>query len=409
MKPLIKLIILLIVVTIVGCSNTQNSVEPISITFWTTTSDKESEFLIKQVLKFEDEHPGIDINMMEEPFDSASNKFKTAILGDSAPDVFRSDNSWVPELADLGLLYPLDDLISKEDQEDYIESSFRSVQYQGETFGLPMVTEAPALLYNKRLLLENGFSSPPQTMDELLAMSKTLTTDGQYGIYLSDDSFFSLPYLWAFGGGTITDDRQIQITTVESQNALKFMLRLKREKVIQPYPDFTDGYNRMMEDFTTGKVAMILNGPWAVSTILSSEEFSTEENLGIAPIPAGPKGQGSPVGGHSYVISRYSEHPEETYEFMEYMNSVESQVLQSKEIKTLPTRKSSYNDKSLNDDYIISGFRQQIDVSKARPLIPEGAQMFNDFTPNLSDILLEKMTVEEGTKKIESSWKIILE
>ncbi|MOA20641.1 putative ABC transporter-binding protein precursor [compost metagenome] len=189
---------------------------------------------------------------------------------------------------------------------------------------------------------------------------------------------------------------------------LEFMLKLKQDGFAQPYSDFTDTYNRMMNDFKAGRSAMIINGPWAVSDILTGSEFKDNDNLGIAQVPSGPKGQGSPIGGHSFVISKYSEYPQEAYELIRYLTSAETQLLQTQEFKTLPSQSSVYEDPSLANDPIVQGFKGQLDKAKARPLVPEGAQMFNDFTPNLHDILLEKQSVKEGVANIEAAWKSLL-
>ncbi|MEW9700589.1 extracellular solute-binding protein [Paenibacillus sp. SI8] len=405
--PILFILCLSLGMICTACSS-QPKVGPISLTFMSTYEGKEAEFVKARIARFEESHPNIKVNVTDVNFGAASNVFKTALLGDQPLDAMRSDNSWVPEFADLNLLHPLDDMITESDRTDFNATVMRSVQSGGKVYGMPSVMEAPALLYNKRILQEGGFSNPPQTMDELLAMAKKLTNKNRYGIFLSDDSYFALPYIWAFGGGTITDDKQVQITSADSLQGLQFMLTLKQEKVTQPYPDFNDAYNKMMLDFKEGRSAMIINGPWAVADLLSGSEFKDAGNLGIAAIPKGPKGQGSPAGGHSLVISKYSKYPKETYELISYLTSTETQILQAKEVKALPTRTSAYQDATLAADPIFQGFKKQLDAAKARPLIPEGAQMFSDFTPNLGQILLGKQSVQAGAQKIEASWKSLL-
>ncbi|PZD95880.1 ABC transporter substrate-binding protein [Paenibacillus sambharensis] len=406
MKKRMLSIALIAMLVLAGC--TEQADRPVTLTFWTTTQSAETEFFANRIAQFQQEHPNIKVEIAEVPFNSATNQFKTAILGNQTIDIFRADNSWIPEYADLGILYPLTAVAGTGDLESYIDSAIRSAQYQGIQYGLPTVMEAPALLYNKRLLKEAGFEQAPQTMEEMLAAAKAVTSKDRYGLFLTDDSYFALPYLWAFGGGTMTDDRQIEIASDNSRQAFEFMISLRQKGVTQPYPDFSDGYNNMMRDFKDGKAAMIINGPWAVSDILSGTEFQNPDNLGIAPVPKGPGGQGSPVGGHSLVVSKYSEHPQESYELIRYLTNTESQLIQSQMLKTLPTQKSAYEDAVLATDPIIQGFKAQLDAAKARPAIPEGAQMFTDFTPNLSAMLLELQTVDEGVRKIEDSWKKLL-
>ncbi|MNO49317.1 Cyclodextrin-binding protein precursor [compost metagenome] len=408
MKKLLPICMLLMTTILSSCSEPGNQ-QPITLTFWSTASEgAQSDFFQERVNAFQEEHPNIVVNVVQVSFGSASNQFKTAILGEQNIDVLRADNSWISEYADLGIVHSLSSLATDEELSGYVDSAINADTYQGELYGLPSVLEAPALLYNKRILEEAGYTSPPATMDELLEIAESVTNESRYGIYVSDDSYFALPYIWAYGGGTIGDDRSIAIASEDSMKGLEFMLKLKQEGVAQPYPDFADGYNRMMDDFKTGRSAMIINGPWAGADILAGSEFKDPANLGVAQIPKGPKGQGSPIGGHSFIISKYSEHPKEAYELISYLTSAETQLLQTQKHKTLPAQKSVYEDPSLANDPIIQGFKGQLDTAKTRPLIPEGAQMFTDFTPNLQDILLEKQTVKEGAANIEAAWKSLL-
>ncbi|MNX42809.1 putative ABC transporter-binding protein precursor [compost metagenome] len=153
---------------------------------------------------------------------------------------------------------------------------------------------------------------------------------------------------------------------------------------------------------------MIVNGPWAVGDLLSGSEFKDPSNLGIAAVPKGPKGQGSPAGGHSLVISKYSKHPKETYKLIQFLTSSKVQTKQVKEVKTLPSRLSVYKDPGLAADNIVQGFKLVLDAAKPRPRIAEGAEMFGDFSSNLGQMLLKKITPHEAAANIEIAWRELL-
>ncbi|WP_426452652.1 extracellular solute-binding protein [Paenibacillus sp. S-38] len=391
-----------------SCSGSGEKAERVSLTFWTTTSPAETAFFQKRIDAYVREHPHVQVTMKQRAFPFATNEFKTAVLGDQPVDIFRADQTWIPEYAELDIVYPLDNLAPASAWSGYVPSALQSARYQGKLYGLPSVTEVPALLYNKRLLAEAGFPNPPATMEELLLIAKAVTGGGRYGLYVTEDSYFALSYLWAFGGDMVSEDRRIEIASEDSQRALEFMVRLRREGVTQPYPDFADWYGRMMKDFTEGRAAMIINGPWALGEILKGRVFQRGDPLGIAPVPKGPKGQGSPVGGHSLVINKYTKHPQESLELIAYLTGTETQVLQSMEFKTLPTQSAAYEDERLAQDPMVQGFKAQLDTAKSRPMIPEGARLFMDFTPNLNAMLLGKLTVQEGVRNIEASWKNLL-
>ncbi|TYP78182.1 extracellular solute-binding protein [Paenibacillus methanolicus] len=396
--------------SLASCSSAGEPEEPVQLTFWTTTAQAQTTFFRNRIGAFMEEHPGIEVRVEQHEFPFATNEFKTAVLGDQTVDVFRADNSWVPEYADLDILYPLDELAPASRWSGFTAFAIEPLLHEGRLYGLPSVLEVPALLYNKRLLSEAGYPSPPATMDELLAMAKKLTGGGRYGLFVTEDSYFALPYLWAFGGGMLTDEGKIEIASDNSRRALAFMVRLRQEGVTQPYSDFTDWYSRMVGDFTSGRSAMMMNGPWAIGDIQSTGgQFRNNDYLGIAPMPKGPGGQGSPVGGHSLVINKYSKHPKESMELIAYLTDSETQVRQSLAFKTLPTQSAAYADARLAKDRIVQGFVKQLAAAKAVPSIPEGAKLFMDFTNHLNAMLLGKETVDVGTRKIEEAWKALLD
>ncbi|USB33101.1 extracellular solute-binding protein [Paenibacillus sp. YPG26] len=402
--------IIAVLLSLAACSGTSSKdKQPVTLTFWTTTPSPETAFFQERINAFEKEHPNIKVNIAMHEFPFATNEFKTAVLGDQEVDIFRADNTWIPEYANLNIIYPLNTLGPRADSSGFVSSALDAATYQGNIYGFPSVMEVPALLYNKRILREAGFTRPPQTMDELLKMAKALTGKERYGLYVTEDSYFSLPYLWAFGGDMISDQGHIQIASVRSKQAFEFMLKLRREGVTQPYDNFNNWHYTMMNDFTEGRSAMMINGPWAIHDVLKGKEFQNPDNIGIAPIPRGPGGQGSPIGGHSLVINKYSRHPKESYELIRYLTSTETEILQSERFKTLPTQQAAYTDPRLASDLLVQGFRAQLDVAKTQPKIPLSSKLYMDFTPNLNAMLFGKESVDEGVRKIESSWQNLLE
>lgn len=401
--------------TLVGCSG---SAEPakedtaskdgkVTIKFWTTTNTDESKVLETIVADYEAKNQNVDIDLQTVPFSDARNKFKTAAQGGDAPDVFRCEIAWTPELAALGFLEPLDGKISEADKKDFLKAPYNYNVYDGKLWGVPHVTDAPALLYNKRLFAEAGVTEP-KTIDEMIAAAKKLTKDGQYGFYINTDSYFLQPFVWAYGGDTITNDKQVKIASPESIKGLEALLKFKEEKTVQANFDFANQYQNMMTDFKEGKVAMILNGPWAMGDLFGGKEFQDKNNLGIAPIPAGPAGQGSPVGGHNYVIGKGSKNVDESYKFIEFLNNTDNQVKLAKELKVLPTRQSAYDNAELKSDAVVQAFKAQLDVARNRPVIPEGGQMFDDWSPILQAAVKGDKSAEQSMKDVEAAWNKLL-
>jgi arabinogalactan oligomer/maltooligosaccharide transport system substrate-binding protein len=364
------------------------------------------------VQKFMDKNPASTVQAQMVPFSDAQNKFKTVAQAGDAPDIFRAEIAWTPEFAELGFLAPLDEYVSLEDIQDYLPSALRYNLYKGHTWGIPQVTDCLALLYNRRMLQQVGLE-PPNTMEELITVARRLTdpSKGQYGFFWRGDSYWLLPFVWAYGGGLIEeDDHQIRINDPGSVAALTFYIALRDEhRVVPPEVDFANDYENMLVGFKTGKYAMIFNGPWATADILAGAEFSDPANLGVTRIPRGPAGYGSPVGGHNYVISSSCQDVPAAYKFIHFLNRAEHQAMLASKNNLLPTRMSAYDLPEVVDNRIIQGFRHQLEVANNRPVIPEGGLIFVDFTPNLQAALNGSKTPQEALDATAEAWRELLQ
>ncbi len=391
---------------------TQLSEQQTTITFWHTHNVEESETINEMISEFERLNPQIRIEKQRIPFSDAQNKYKTVAQAGDAPDVFRAEIAWTAEFGELGFLRPLDDLMPPDGQADFLRAPLTYCRYKDKLWGVPQVTDCLALLYNKRILAADSLS-PPGTMDEFVAVSQKLRDRAadRYGFFYRGDSYFFLPFIWAFGGDLIDGrTRQVLINRPESVQALQFLLDLRdKYQVVPKNIDFANDYDNMMVGFKTGKFAMILNGPWATADILSGREFSDPANLGVTRIPMGPKGDyGSPVGGHNYVIAANCKHVRASWQFIEFMNSTENQVKFALTNNLLPTRKSAYQEPSVAGNEILQGFRYQLEVANNRPVIPESGLIFTDLTPAFQAALSGTITPKQAIEQVAEKWEKLL-
>lgn len=385
----------------------------VTLTYWYTEGTSETPVILQLIQQFEAQNPNIKINAEYKPFGQTQTAFATAAQAGKAPDILRSDVGWVTQFASLRYLLSIDQYVSQSDTSDYLAAPLSYDKYNGHIYGLPQVTDFLALLYNKAELAKAGFSTPPATMAqfEADAMKIVQSKVAKYGFETSGASYFALPFLWSFGGGMIDPSNNILVNNAGSVAGLSFLLKLQNtDKVMPAKVDFNNGYNNMVNDLKSGQTAMIFNGPWEVSNILTGSAFTgNSSNLGIAGIPTGPNGQtGSPVGGQSYVIYAGTAHPAEAYKFISFMSSTASQVAIAKANHTLPTRNSAYQDATVSSDPVISAFHAIQSTAVNRPIIPQGGQLFNDFDPNIQAALAGAKTPSAALDAVSTAWKKLL-
>ena len=382
---------------------------PVTLKFWQTHNAEETLTLKALLGEFEKTHPNVKVAVDTVAFAEAQHKFKTASKAGDAPDLFRCEVAWTAELASLGYLTPLDDYLSDADRKTYLETPLRASTYKEETWALPQVTDCLALLYNKATLKAAGVD-PPRTMAELVTASRKLTDPAAKRVgfnFPSSDSYFLLPYIWSFGGGLIDEaKREVLIDGPGAVKGLEFVVGLKtKEKVVPADFDVANDYTNQMEAFKSGKQAMMFMGPWATATILSGDAFKDPANLGVADLPAGPGGTGSPIGGHGYTISASSKEPDLAFLVIDFLNRPENQAKFTVKNNLLPTRKAAYDLREVKGNAIVAGFRHQLETARTRPVLPEGATIFPPLTQGFQDALRGVKTPEAALKAVAAEWR----
>lgn len=388
--------------TLAGCGGGDGGEEPktdpkslkAELTWWDTSDPKNEGPAFKKLIEqFNEKYPNVKINYQSVPFGDAQNKFKTAAEAkQGAPDILRAEVAWVPEFASLGYLYALDGSALLKQESDFMETPMSSNKYDGKTYGVPQVTDALSLMYNKALLEKAGITEPPQTWEDVKTAAQAVKQKaGADGLFINAGGYFLLPFIYGEGGDLVdVDAKKIVVNSDENVAGIKVAQDLVKSGAAVK-PPANDSYGTMMTLFKEQKVAMIINGPWEVNNVRTAPKFGGIENLGVAPVPAGSKGAGSPVGGHNYVI--WSGMPEKKADaaiaFIDFMSSAESQAFLADELGLLPTRKSAYELDSVKNNEIISAFKPVLDAATPRPWIPEGGKFFGPLDQVATEVLVQ--------------------
>ncbi|GAA0434027.1 extracellular solute-binding protein [Streptomyces luteireticuli] len=382
-----------------------------TVTWWDTSdATNEAPAFRKLVKEFEAKYPKIKVDYVNVPFDQAQQKFKTAAAaGRGAPDVLRADVGWTPGFAQLGYLKDLTGTPALDRPEDFLQGPLKSAAYEGKTYGVPQVTDTLGLLYNKELLRKAGVGRPPANWGEVKdAARKIKERTGAGGIGLSPDSYYSLPFLYGEKSDMLdVPGKRITIADDASRKGIETAVDLVRSGAA-PKPAGTDGYNALKTDFKSGKLAMLLDGPWATKELFGGDAFKQRENLGIAPVPAGSTGvAGAPVGGHDLVVYAGSKNFDASYLFTRFMTDTERQQEVSTAIGLLPTRTSAYTKEVLADP-VRKSFHDALATAHPRPPIPQGGDLFTVWLQHYTRILTLKEEPQAGLDATAKEWKSAL-
>jgi len=389
-----------------GDSGSDKSDGQVTITWWDTSNATNEAPTYQTLAKdFEKANPGIKVKYVNVPFDQAQNKFDTAAGAKGAPDVLRAEVGWTPAFAKKSFLVPLDGTEALADRDKFQPSLIEQARYEGKTYGVPLVTDTLALVYNKDLFKKAGIAEPPATWDDLKTAAATIKkktgVDGYWG---STQAYYAQSFL--YGEGTDTVDataKKITIGSAEAKKGLQTWQGLFDGAGLHKADTTADAYAHIQDAFVNGKVAAIIQGPWEITNFYKGTAFKSKDNLGIATVPAGSAGKaGAPTGGHNLSVYAGSDqaHQEASLKFVKFMTSQKSQETIALKNSTLPTRTDAYT-AQVQADPGIAGYQKVLTAAQPRPALPEYSSLWGPLDTELPKVAGGKESLDKGLSNAE--------
>ena len=237
----------------------------------------------------------------------------------------------------------------------YVESSGLDTSVYGNVFeqsnedgiyGLPYRQSVWLLYVNKELFADKGIEVPTEqlTWTEYRELAKKLTDDDTYGGLVGMNNFVNMQQL----GSSVMDE-----DTSVIRESLELWKSLENDGSHVPFAEKLELGQNAGSLFTTApatKVAMFQNGTWGVASYNSkyeSGEMPFKYAVMPMPVPDGVEDYTAPSGMNFLSISKTSKHPEEAYDFIEFMCTYEgANIIASKGTLT------AYSDEQIKETYL---------------------------------------------------------
>jgi multiple sugar transport system substrate-binding protein len=359
--------------------------QTVTLTFWNdyNTTDAEASTMANVIIpQFEKENPGIKVDSIQYPYADLLPKFLAAAAAGDPPNLMRSDIIWVPQLASEGVLLPVASLSGYSSiAANALPGPLATTKWQGVAYALPLDTNTQALFWNKSDFTTAGISGPPTTLSQLYADAAKLTVPSkqQYGLGVDGTDIWNVaPYIWS-AGGSLTNGGYTSasgaMNSAGTQGAVTSLVKLLQAGDIGS--DFRGGSGAVSGEtgFPKGEYAMYLDGPWAVPTY---SQLKPPPDYGIAPVPSGPAGSVSTVGGEDIVIPRNAANLADTEKFAEFLDSPFAQLAMAKVGQMSAMASDGAQETAATPYYSV--FVQQLKTAEARPVSPGYSKLDTDFS-----------------------------
>jgi raffinose/stachyose/melibiose transport system substrate-binding protein len=312
--------------------------EKVELTFWywsESDAPGADKWMADTVNKYKAVKPNVTVNVVGQSTDSLISAFQSAVTAKSGPDIA---SQWATGPA-LGFVWqdaivPVSDYVSKDEISNWL--NLDENKYNGKYWGAPMYLIGIGMMYNKDLFAKAGVTAPDQgkrwTWDEFLAACDKLKAAGITPWTIGDKDGYSGAWWFA----------NIGIQSLDSTDDL-------RQAVVGKVP-FTDpkysAWYKNMDDMVKkgyfNQDVMSLNldqgvrlfweGKGAMSfgtdgMIKQAETDLGESKIGVMLPPQLANGKLASVGNAtqsiSFLITKWSKHPQDAADFLAFMHSPE--------------------------------------------------------------------------------------
>jgi multiple sugar transport system substrate-binding protein len=320
------------------------------------------------ITKYQDEHPGVQINRTSIGFADFHAKVVQAAATGTLPDIAVVDSPDVPLLASQKAIADLTPKFAEWSlNSQFLERVRDSVEFEQKFYGVPLRSNTTALIYNKDLLAKAGIAEPPTTWDGLRSAAKATTAEGHSGLCFAAAAneqltFNFLPFVWQAGGDVKT------IGDKASVDALSFVDGLVNVDKSAPKSILQWGHSDVEKEFDAGHCAMMINGPWTVPTVTKAG-FA----WGAAPLPVGAQGAASPLGGEAWVVGAKSKNLDAAWDVFAWLaESKNGAKGLGGGLGSIPNRTDTLTDQQWQWDPAVAAFAKQ--MPSARPRSTYGAK-----------------------------------
>lgn len=338
--------------------------KPVEVTFWHAYGTGSSEelamgTLVRQAAK---DMPNVKINLLQVPFDQIFNKYRTEVAAGGGPNMFIAPNDDLGNDARAKLIADITEL-AKGKLDGYAKLSVDGMSLDGKLYGIPESLKAVAMYYNKDLIKE-----VPKTTDD---MAKAIAGGAKIGLSLG--CYHNFGFFNGFGA-KIFDDKYNFINTPENAQAIADTMTFlntswQAAKKAGVGKGDQDGGVQLRE----GKIGALFNGNWA----LADYQKALGDKLGVAPLPAGPKGPSTPllgVDGFYFNPNNKADQAAAALQVALYLTNANSQQLMAEFAGHVPARTDvKYN------NALVKAFQDSFAQAYVRPQVENMGKYWGNF------------------------------
>lgn len=387
----------------------QGGTDRITLTFWDENAGETRTPYYQQLIdEFNASQDRITVVYEGIPSSSAKEKYDVAIATDTTPDIGHCNAAWGSNWLAQECLIPLDDYFESWSESEYINKEYlalnRGLDPEGRLFMITDTVATPLMWVRTDMFEEKGVKIP-QTWDEFFDAAEKLTdkANGVYGFSIRGGagSVVELQHaLYAYSGIPSYFDENGKCT-INNPDHVEFLQRyVDMYNVYTAESDITNGYKEMVAAFDGGSAAMIFHNTGSKAehgAALEPDQYQAVR------FPVSKRDTYSYTAGSQggYCIFDTCEHPDEAWEFIQFMLSEHANSYFNEMIGQVPMNNLVLEEEWVAESQCTSEALNTLSDSKCKLVsqpkyLPEYSQiMETELPPMFQAVLAGEMTVED--------------
>lgn len=368
-----------------GCSASAPESTPEKLTIWMMTGGPGDNALIQEVNEeFKKKYPDTTVNIEIQQWDSIATKLTTALASNNSPDIVEMGNTQTPLQTYSGGLSNITEYKKDfEDSAQWLPGLAAPSTYDGDLYATPLYGGTKVVMYNTELFTAAGITTPPSTLEELLANCDTLAAS-QAGVdsfapfYMPGQYWFAgAPFVFAAGGEIATEKDGTWTAEMSSEKSQRGLADWRNFHETCSIPSSV-GVNTNNPDqtqlFADGKAAMLYVKAWEPASVLEKNP-ALEGKIGFFAMPGNEADRTQPVivAGSTIGIATQSKNQEQARDWLTIVTGKKFQQRMATELNLLPIVPEFIPSSGVTEQLQIAA--EAATVSKALPASPGWAAL----------------------------------
>lgn len=269
---------------------------------------------------FEQTHPGVRVNFVEQPFGDMSKKYLAALAArQGVPDVIGLDTSMVGQFLDAGEDLLAEPYSAGQFKDQFVEWKFDAAQTStGQMAAIPWDVATGMMFYRPAVFRAAGLPTEPaevasalSTWDDFVRAGQAIKTSsgGQVSIVGNEHDIFNAAF-WQNGGNVVQNGSIVLVP--EGLGPLRLAMQARDAGIGGNVPAWSERWAPALQD---GSIATVLVGGWMLGNLETLIDPDGVGNWRVAPAPGGAFSNGG-----TYIqIPRLAAHKQLAWEFTRFV------------------------------------------------------------------------------------------